>query len=609
MTNLSYIAYRPRTSNLKKHGDFINLSFIHCRMPRRKCFTVDEAAAYIMEEEIPDDDGDEPEIIVIPPVPDGLTDEENIDDEDMDDRVNELDPGQDIAGTIEVQIPSKLRPTSKKVKNKEKTKWTKGNNFLDFSAPVDEYEKKEKIQCELGGLCEDELFLKFFDDEVLQLIKVQSELYAHQQNRLNFRLPIHILKRFLGFLLFSGYHRLPREEMYWENAEDSGISLIRSALTRQEYRDAKRNIHFADNDTPDKEDKMYKLRQLFVLLNNKFSQFGVFEKNLSIDEQMVPYFGRHSSKMFMKGKPVRFGFKLWCLCSSHGYLFKCIPYCGKTAHFDPDLGLGGSVVMQLLEIVETPSAHTVHFDNFFTSHALLVSLKSYGFFATGTIRENRLSGGCFIDNKELKEQGRGAYDCISDTNNGILAVKWFDNSAVCIATNFEPVEPVRPVRRFSRKEKQHVNISQPFLINSYNQHMGGVDLHDNFVAKYRVRVKGKKWWWPLFVNMLDSAVVNAWRIHRSVGKTDDLLSFRRKVAIKLLKTKVPVTMIDQEPHHNRTGRPSMISEISRPSMIQTNHTIVRNSKRLRCRHCKSQTIFMCNQCKIGLHPRCFNNFH
>ena len=50
-----------------------------------------------------------------------------------------------------------------------------------------------------------------------------------------------------------------------------------------------------------------------------FKQFGVFAKDLAIDEQMVPYFGRHSAKMFIGGKPIRFVFKNWVLASSDGY--------------------------------------------------------------------------------------------------------------------------------------------------------------------------------------------------------------------------------------------------------------------------------------------------
>ena len=38
-------------------------------------------------------------------------------------------------------------------------------------------------------------------------------------------------------------------------------------------------------------------------------QFGVFAEHLSIDEQMVPFFGRHSCKMFIRGKPIRLATK------------------------------------------------------------------------------------------------------------------------------------------------------------------------------------------------------------------------------------------------------------------------------------------------------------
>ena len=67
--------------------------------------------------------------------------------------------------------------------------------------------------------------------------------------------------------------------------------------------------------------------------------------------------------------------------------------------------------------------------------------------------------------------------------------------------------------------------------------MGEVDMLDNFVAKYRITVKGKKWCWPLFVNFIDVALCNAWNLHRLLhGKEFDLLKFHRGAAISLLKT-------------------------------------------------------------------------
>ena len=49
---------------------------------------------------------------------------------------------------------------------------------------------------------------------------------------------------------------------------------------------------------------------------------------------------------------MRFGFKVWCLCSSGGYLYKFIPYAGRDDNYDKDLGLGANVVLQLLDVAQ-----------------------------------------------------------------------------------------------------------------------------------------------------------------------------------------------------------------------------------------------------------------
>lgn len=117
-----------------------------------------------------------------------------------------------------------------------------------------------------------------------------------------------------------------------------------------------------------------------------------------------------------------------------------------------------------------------------------------------------------------------------DQNGQILAVKWKDNANV----NFTGIEPIQPVKRFSQSEKKHVNVPQPHMIRTY---MGGVDLHDAFTAKYRIKVKGKKWWWLPFTNMIDTAIVNSWRLYRLThDDRQDLLHFRRLIATTLLKT-------------------------------------------------------------------------
>lgn len=66
-------------------------------------------------------------------------------------------------------------------------------------------------------------------------------------------------------------------------------------------------------------------------------------------------------------------------------------YTGKSAE-KKDFGLGGDVVLNLTELAKLPSHNGVkiYFDNFFTSLSLLRHLRQLGYYATGTIRANRI---------------------------------------------------------------------------------------------------------------------------------------------------------------------------------------------------------------------------
>ena len=64
------------------------------------------------------------------------------------------------------------------------------------------------------------------------------------------------------------------------------------------------NLHLDDNSAINEDDKLFKVRPYIELLNKKFQQFVVNKTNLLIDEQMIPYRGHHSARMFCKGKPI-----------------------------------------------------------------------------------------------------------------------------------------------------------------------------------------------------------------------------------------------------------------------------------------------------------------
>ena len=92
---------------------------------------------------------------------------------------------------------------------------------------------------------------------------------------------------------------------------------------------------------------------------------------MAIDESMIPYFGKHYAKQFIRGKPIRFGFKMWAICSRNGYLHAFDMYMGKQSSEDctetTSLGLGGYVIVKLLNDADVTGkkGHKIFFDNFF----------------------------------------------------------------------------------------------------------------------------------------------------------------------------------------------------------------------------------------------------
>lgn len=68
----------------------------------------------------------------------------------------------------------------------------------------------------------------------------------------------------------------------------------------------------------------------------------------SIDEHMIKFKGHNIMKQYIKNKPIKWGFKMWCRCeSSTGYLYHFDLYTGKKTN--TEIGLGESEVVCLTE--------------------------------------------------------------------------------------------------------------------------------------------------------------------------------------------------------------------------------------------------------------------
>ena len=77
-------------------------------------------------------------------------------------------------------------------------------------------------------------FKLFFDDELIDLIAVETNRYASQKNR-NLVVTKNDKNCFLGILILSGYVSMARRKLLWENAPDTRYELVANAMRRDRF--------------------------------------------------------------------------------------------------------------------------------------------------------------------------------------------------------------------------------------------------------------------------------------------------------------------------------------------------------------------------------------
>ena len=457
------------------------------------------------------------------------------------------------------------------------------------------------------------LFELFFTPQLMEYICKETNDYAALKGQQSFQIDVPDLKLFLSVLLVSGYVSLPRRPMYWECKEDVHNILVSSAMSRNRFTSIMQNIHFANNNTLDSNDKFAKVRPLTDSINSACLGNFTPEQTLSVDESMVPYFGRHGAKQYIHGKPIKFGYKMWVLATRLGYVVQFYPYQGAGTT-DKELGLGGSVVRTLTQDLPKHDGCSYHivFDNLFTSPRLLRSLADMGMAATGTLRPNRAEGAPLRSPDIMKKEPRGSYDVATDQNSGVCLVRWHDSKVVTVASTYAGVQPLQTANRFSSAEKKRVSVTQPKVVQLYNHGMGGVDRLDQNLAAYMIQHRTKKWYWPIFRFCVDLAVQNAYQLHRLQEKVPgapehDLLSFRREIVQVYVKSLSSLRESVLYPPSRVPADRSVLNEVRTDA---TGHWIVQGTQR-RCvaPGCKGTSVYACEKCNVGLHPGCFKAFH
>lgn len=160
--------------------------------------------------------------------------------------------------------------------------------------------------------------------------------------------------------------------------------------------------------------------------------------------------------------------------------------------------------------------------------------------------------------------------------------------------------------------------------------MGGVDLLDSLIGRYKIKIRSKKWYIRIFYHLLDVTIVNSWLLYKRAAEQNNqkpklsLSDFRIEVAECLCKT--------GDTSSKPKGRPSSSNlteaiEAKRKKNSATplpptdvrldnlGHWPVWTENRQRCKKpkCNNLSSTVCKKCNIALclqkTRNCFTDFH
>lgn len=468
------------------------------------------------------------------------------------------------------------------------------------------------------------IFQTFFDNELFEHIKIQTELYASQNNK-NITISIEEIKAFFGILIIMGFHKLPTLRSYWSNDSNFHVERISNIMSLKRFLQILRYLHINDNTKmPTRGEqnyhKLFKVLPLIQNLKKKFLNNFNPSRNISIDESMIACKGRTTLKQYMPLKPIKRGIKVWAACCAQtGYLLNFDIYQGKQG--DPEIGLGERVVTLLASPFDN-KGFCFYFDSFFSNIPMMNKMLEKNNFGCGTIKANKkYFPSTFLKIDKQFKQG----ECDIVNSKELSVSKWKDRGVKCVnvVSNMHDSQIINSVTRKDNRGDKHL-VKCPISIVDYNKYMGGVDHFDQFHSFYNISWKSRRWWVKIFYYLLDASVVNSYILYKVTNDLHDPkaskfthLQFRSALANQLIgdytsrkQPGIKPKLINRK--LNKKNGKVMVTDFYKIQNLG-DHQPIKGTCR-RCAYCSTKikpkrSSILCKKCDVALCLNCFEPFH
>ena len=227
-----------------------------------------------------------------------------------------------------------------------------------------------------------------------------------------------------------------------------------------------------------------RIDKIKMLLDNMLARFQSRYYpgcKFALDETMVGFRGRFVAKQYIQNKPTKWEIKCFTLAdSSNGYVLNILVYTGKDTlqTTNSELPQPARVVMHLAD----PYLHCGHHlftDRYYSSLPLAQSLHAAETDFTGTMMKNRLD----LPDTFRSHLRMSSGEVIAYRADHLLPLAWLaerkKKPVIMISTSSSAA--VTTVTSRNRHVQPQV---KPVVVDSYNHHMNGVDIADQYAVYY-----------------------------------------------------------------------------------------------------------------------------
>lgn len=478
-------------------------------------------------------------------------------------------------------------------------------SFQYNERPLFSDETLQKLQ----GATPFQVFQLFADDELFAEIAEQTNLYAEQclssgepsvKSRLKSWLPTNTveIKRFFGLIIWMGLMPLASISRYWSTCKLYRNEVAKT-MPRNRFQILLTMLHFCNNETADTTNKLYKIQGILDILQEKFMATVTPQKEVFIDESLIPFRGRLGIRQYIPNKTHRYGIKVFKLCVEKGYTWKVQVYQGKITRDETNATTNVSqiIVMGMMEPL-LDNGRTLYVDNWYTSVSLAHALLARDTHLVGTLRKKRKGNPEEVEKARLKKGDIVARQ--SETK--VVVLKWKDKRDVMMLSTQDIDTTVMVQQKSNRDPKP-----KPSMVVKYNNAKSYIDVSDQYAAYSSPLRRNIKWYKKLmFELLLNTSLVNALVLYKKSHPKMQITKFREEIALALIETEEEAL---EEPM--RTPKHLLVEmegpkSKARRRCTQCYKDMVRQHGRDHAQKHGKKVMTKCDKCNLFMCLKCFN---